>query len=74
MASPSQGEKGRKAALLALNVVIKSVDVAKAACSGIPPAHIALTAASELLTLIKVCSLLFYRGGLPIHVCSGLRG
>jgi hypothetical protein len=54
----SQQLKGRDGVLTTLNVCIQALDIAKDAC-GIPPAQVALSSASVLLTMIRVrCSLL----------------
>ena len=73
MASPSQRPKGRDGVLSTLDLVIQGLHLAKGTC-GFPPAQVALGAASALLTMIRVRSLLSHRGGPPVHVCSGLRG
>ena len=53
MASTSHKEKGRDVALPTLDMFIQALNIAKDAC-GIPPAQIALGAASALLTTIRV--------------------
>ena len=73
MASPSQRPKGRDGVISTLDLVIQGLTLAKDTC-GFPPAQAALGAASALLAMIRVRSPLFYRGGLPVHVYSGLRG
>jgi hypothetical protein len=49
----SQQPKGRDGVLPALDVLIQALNIAKDAC-GIPPAQIALSSASALLTMIRV--------------------
>jgi hypothetical protein len=53
MASTSQRQKGRNVVLPTLDVFIQVLNIAKDAC-GIPPAQIALSSASTLLTMIRV--------------------
>ena len=55
MASTSHREQGRDVALPTLDVFIQALNIAKDAC-GVPPAQIALGAASALLTTIRVHS------------------
>ena len=57
MATKSQKSKGRENALSLLNAAIKAVDVAKNAVSG-TPAQVAFSAASVLLTTIRVSFIL----------------
>ena len=73
MAPPSQRPKGRDGVISTLDLVIQGLTLAKDTC-GFPPAQAALGAASVLLTMIRVRSFIFHRGGPPVHVCSGLRG
>ena len=58
MASTSQQTKGRDGVLPALDVFIQILNIAKDTC-GIPPAQVALGAASVLLAMIRVHFLLF---------------
>ena len=58
MATKSQKPKGRKNALSLLNAAIEAVNVAKDAASG-TPAQVAFSAATVLLTMIRVSFPLF---------------
>ena len=57
MASP-QRQKGRGGALVTLDLFIQTLNIAKDAC-GVPPAQVALSSASVLLTMIRVPFSLF---------------
>ena len=59
MASPAQRPKGRDGVNSTLDLVIQGLNLAKDTC-GFPPAQAALGAASVLLTMIRVRSLLIY--------------
>ena len=59
MTAKSQKPKGRKNVLSSLNAAIEAVDVAKDAVSG-TPTQVAFSAATVLLTMIKVSFLLFH--------------
>ena len=58
MATKSQKPKGRKGALSLLNAAIEAVNIAKDAASG-TPAQVAFSAATVLLTMIRVSFPLF---------------
>jgi hypothetical protein len=49
----SQHPKGRDGVLTSLDLLIQALNIAKDAC-GIPPAQIAFSSASVLLTMIRV--------------------
>ena len=51
--APSQQQKGRDGVRKTLGVFIQALNIAKDAC-GVPPAQVALGAASALLTMIQV--------------------
>ena len=70
MASTSQRSKGPDVVLSRLDIAIQFLSAAKDVCS-VAPAQIALGSACTLLTMIRVRSLLFLGGDLPIHVYSG---
>ena len=72
MASPKRS-KGRDAVLSTLDVVIQGLNLAKDAC-GIPPAQIALSSASVLLTTIRVRFPLLCEVEPLIHVYLGHDG
>jgi hypothetical protein len=63
----SQQLKGRDGVLTALDLLIQSLNVAKDAC-GIPPAQIAFSSASVLLTMIRVRLSLLRGNKLLAHV------
>ena len=73
MDAKSQRPKGRRGALSTLSVAVDALNVAKD-ISCIAPAQAAFSAVSVLLTMIRVSSLLFCRGGFPIHFYPGLHG
>ena len=62
MASMSQQTKGRDGVLPTLDVFIQILNIAKDTC-GIPPAQVALGAASVLLAMIRVHPPLLHEGG-----------
>ena len=72
MASTSQ-EKKRDGLLLALDVFIQVLSIAKDTC-GIPPAQVAFGSASALLTMIRVFFPLPYDNELPSHIYLGHHG
>jgi hypothetical protein len=51
--APSHQPKGRDGVLTALDLLIQTLNIAKDAC-GIPPAQVAFSSASVLLTMIRV--------------------
>ena len=55
----SKRSKGRDVVLPTLDVIIQGLNLAKDACP-IPPAQIALSSASVILTTIRVCSSLLF--------------
>ena len=73
MASNSQQPKGRDGALSALDVVIKTLDLAKESC-GILPAQAVFGSASAILTMIRVGLIRFYTMSPPVYICLGLHG
>ena len=54
----SQQKKGRDGVLKTLDLFIQTLNIAKDAC-GVPPAQVALSSASTLLTMIRVRFSLF---------------
>ena len=56
MASTSQRPKERDGVLPTLDVLIQALSVVEGACGAIPPAQIAISSASALLTMIRVRS------------------
>jgi hypothetical protein len=58
MASTPQPQTGRDIVLPTLDVFIQALNIAKDTC-GVPPAQIALSSASALLTMIRVHFSLF---------------
>ena len=71
--SPQTKPKGRNRAVSTLNGLINILNIAKDACA-IKPARVAFGSVGELLTTIRVRSLLFYDYEPQTHVCSGHRG
>ena len=69
----SQTSKGSDTVLKTLDGFILIVNVAKDACGSIPPAQIALTSASALLTMIRVWPQVFSHCKLLVHTHLGLR-
>jgi hypothetical protein len=65
MTSTFQQQKGRDRVLPTLDVFIQALNIAKDAC-GIPPAQIALSSASTLLTMIRVRFSLLLSKGQPL--------
>ena len=65
MDTKPQRPKGRESAISVLNEAIKDLNPAK--ISNIPPAEAAFDSVTVLLTLIKVCFLLFYNNLLQAH-------
>jgi hypothetical protein len=63
----SQQPKGRDGVLSALDLLIQALNVAKDAC-GIPPAQVAFSSASVLLTMIRVRLSLLREDELLAHV------
>jgi hypothetical protein len=63
----SQHPKGRDGVLTSLNLLIHALNIAKDAC-GIPPAQIAFSSASVLLTMIRVRLYLLREGKHLTHV------
>ena len=57
--APPQGSKGSDTVLKTLDGFILIVNVAKDACSSVPPAQLALASAGTLLTMIRVRFLVF---------------
>lgn len=73
MASTSQGLSESNGPLSKLDEVFQILNLAKDKC-GISPARVAFASANDLLTTIKVRSLLFYNDEVLIRVYSGLCG
>jgi hypothetical protein len=67
MASTSQKPKGRDGVLKTLDLLIQTLNIAKDAC-GIPPAQVALSSASVLLTMIRVPFSIFREDKLLTYV------
>ena len=63
----SQQQKGRDGVRKTLGVFIQALNIAKDAC-GVPPAQVALGAASTLLTMIQVTFSHFIQGETLTHV------
>jgi hypothetical protein len=63
--------KGRDVVLPTLDVFIQVLTIAKDAC-GVPPAQVAFSAASSLLTMIRACFSLLYED--TPYVCLGHNG
>jgi hypothetical protein len=63
----SHEPKGRDGVLTALDLLIQALNVAKDAC-GIPPAQVAFSSASVLLTMIRVRLSLLREDELLAHV------
>lgn len=72
MDANSQQQKNRDNILSLLNVAIEALVLAKDA-SNVTPAKVVYNSVSVLLTMIRVCLLLF-SGGLQAHVYPGLHG
>ena len=51
--APPQKKTGRDGVLTTLGLFIQTLNIAKDAC-GVPPAQVALSSASALLTMIRV--------------------
>ena len=66
MATKTQQPKGRDGVLSSLNMAIDALNLAKE-LSSITPAKAAFGSVSILLTMVKVCFLLFYREMLQAH-------
>ena len=71
MEAKSQRPKDRKGAILVLNATIEAVNLAKE-ISSITPATAAFTAVSILLTMLKVCPVVFCSHVFQIHAYPGL--
>jgi len=66
MAAKSKRPKGRDGALSVLNVAIDTLNLSKEV-SSITPANAVFGSVSILLTMIKVCALLFCDETLQVH-------
>jgi len=73
MAANSQQPKGRDRALPALNVAIDTLNLAKEA-SSLTPAKPVFGSVSILLTMIRVCCILFCYEMFQVHTQPGLDG
>jgi hypothetical protein len=62
----SQRPKGRDGVQMTLDLLIQALNIAKDAC-GIPPAQVAFSSASVLLTMIRVCFSPFREKKFPTH-------
>ena len=67
----SQRPKGRDRLSSTLNVTIETLNLAKEICS-VTPAKAAFGSVVVLLTMIRVCLLLSFDNGLPVHVSPGV--
>jgi len=65
MEAESQQPNERKGATSALNAAIETLNLAKTSC--FPPAKAILGTVVVVLTLIRVCFLLFYNDLLQVH-------
>jgi len=73
MQTESQRPKGRDGAISSLNVAIEGLNLAKE-LSGVTPAKAVFGSASILLTMIKVCFLLFCDEVIQTHALPGHHG
>jgi hypothetical protein len=71
MEAQSQRPKDREGAISALNATIEAVNLAKE-ISSITPAKAAFGTVGVLLTMLRVCSLLFHHEMFQIHAYPGL--
>ena len=65
MEAKSQRPEGREGSISALNEAIEALDPTK--ISNIPPAKVVFNSVTALLTLIRVCFLLFCNRLLQVH-------
>jgi len=73
MQAKSQQPKGRDGVISSLNIAIEGLNLAKEV-SSVTPAKAVFGSASALLTLIKVCSLLFCDEVTQTHMWTGHHG
>jgi len=71
MKTTSQQSRGREGTISLLNAAIDAMNLAKEA-SGITPAKAAFGSAAVLLTMIKVCFLLFCDEMSQVHIQPGI--
>jgi hypothetical protein len=70
MASKSPQPKARDGVVSTLDVAIELLNLGRVTCS-ISPAQVAFGSVGVLLTIIRVCCLLFCGGELPVDVYPG---
>ena len=70
MATNSQRPKGRRGIRSTLNVSIEAMNLAKE-ISSVTPAKAAFGSVSVVLTMIRVCVILFCGNELPVHLQPG---
>jgi len=70
MDANTQRPKGRDGALSSLNAAIEVLNLAKE-IADIPPAKVAFGSVSVLLTMVRVCFLLFCDDGPRVHMYPG---